>query len=107
MPPTIRERVLREMTRVARPGGTILIVDYALPRNRLGRLLVYRLVNVYEGETYREFIRSDLRALLAKVGISLTGERTAVLGAAKVWKGRIVSMPIVTSQVKGRARGGN
>jgi demethylmenaquinone methyltransferase/2-methoxy-6-polyprenyl-1,4-benzoquinol methylase len=107
MPPTIRERVLREMTRVAKPGGTILIVDYGLPRNRLGRFLVYRLVDLYEGETYREFIRSDLHALLAKVGISLTGERIAVLGAAKVWKGRIVSMPIVTSQVKGRARGGN
>jgi len=88
MPPTIRERVLREMTRVARPGGTILVVDYGLPRNRLGRFLVYRLVNLYEGETYLEFIRSDLNSLLARVGIFLTGERIAVLGAARVWKGR-------------------
>ena len=88
MPPSIRERVLKEMVRVAMPGGKILVVDYALPRNRVGRSLIYRLVTLYEGETYREFVRADLRLLLSRAGISLTGERGAVLGAARLWKGR-------------------
>ena len=34
MPATIRERVVREMARVTKVGGTVVVVDYALPRNR-------------------------------------------------------------------------
>jgi ubiquinone/menaquinone biosynthesis C-methylase UbiE len=86
MLPSIRERVLREMRRVVKPGGTILIVDYGLPRNGVGQALVYGLVNLYEGGTYREFIRSDLKSLLSRVGISVAEERAGVLGAARMWK---------------------
>lgn len=87
MLPSIRERVLREMRRVLKPGGTILIVDYGLPRNTVGRALVYRLICLYEGDTYREFVHSDLHALLSRVGISVMEERAGVLGAARLWKG--------------------
>jgi ubiquinone/menaquinone biosynthesis C-methylase UbiE len=44
MPLTIREKALKEMVRVTRRGGTVLIVDFALPRNRVHRLLVYSLI---------------------------------------------------------------
>jgi ubiquinone/menaquinone biosynthesis C-methylase UbiE len=95
MPPTIRERTLREMVRVARPGATILIVDYSLPVNALGRFLVYQLIKIYEGPYYEGFIRSDLRAALAASGVTVTGEQAALFGAARIWRGR-----------KGRSRAG-
>jgi demethylmenaquinone methyltransferase/2-methoxy-6-polyprenyl-1,4-benzoquinol methylase len=88
MPAAIRERALMEMLRVARPGATILIVDYALPANPLGRRLVYRLIRLYEGPYYEAFVRFNLRAGLEAMGIVVTGERPAVLGAARIWTGR-------------------
>jgi demethylmenaquinone methyltransferase/2-methoxy-6-polyprenyl-1,4-benzoquinol methylase len=87
MLPSIREQVLREMRRVVKPGGTVLIVDYGLPRNAIGRALVYRLICLYEGDTFREFAHSDLRTRLTDVGISVTEERAGVLGAARLLKG--------------------
>lgn len=87
MPLTIREQALKEMVRAARLGGTIVIVDYALPENGLGRWLIYHLVRLYEGEYYRGFIHSDLKALLAKTGITITDELPVLLGAGRIWKG--------------------
>ena len=87
MPLTIREKVLKEMVRVTRLGGTLLIVDYGLPKNRLGRWLIYRLVRLYEATYYREFIKSDLRGLLKQAGIELDLERVVLLGAGRILKG--------------------
>jgi demethylmenaquinone methyltransferase/2-methoxy-6-polyprenyl-1,4-benzoquinol methylase len=40
MPPTIRARTLLEMARVTKPGGCVIVVDYAAPRTALvGRLI--------------------------------------------------------------------
>lgn len=87
MPLTIREKVLKEMVRVTRLGGMLLIVDYGLPKNRLGRWLIYRLVRLYEATYYREFIKSDLRGLLKQAGIELDLERVVLLGAGRILKG--------------------
>ncbi|MDP2744894.1 MAG: methyltransferase domain-containing protein [Dehalococcoidia bacterium] len=87
MPLSIRERALKEAVRVTKPKGTIVIVDYALPRNRIGRCLVYQLVKVYERYYYPEFIRSDLKALLRESGIQITGELPVLLGTARMLKG--------------------
>jgi SAM-dependent methyltransferase len=87
MPSSIRQKVLKEMARVTRPDGTIVVVDYAPPRNRVGRFLVLRFVSLYEGKYYQGFIRGDLRALLGSAGIEAREERRAVLGAARIVKG--------------------
>ncbi len=87
MPVTIREKVLQEMVRVTKPEGMIVIVDYALPKNKLGRFLVHRLVSLYEGEYYRAFIRSDLEALLKRTGIDVKQMLPIVLGAGRILKG--------------------
>src|SRR3972149_9713247 len=60
MPLTIREKVLKEMVRVTKPEGMIVIVDYALPRNRIGRFLIYHFVRLYEYEYYSRFMEADL-----------------------------------------------
>jgi len=74
MPPAIRERVLREVARVTKTDGTIMIVDYALPTNKLGGFLSYHFVRLYEREYYARFIRTDLPALLGSVGITIKEE---------------------------------
>lgn len=87
MPLGIRKKTLMEMARVVKPGGTLVIVDYALPQNPIGRALVYRLVRLYEGEYYLTFIHSDVKALLVNTGIVITEELAVLLGAGRIWKG--------------------
>jgi ubiquinone/menaquinone biosynthesis C-methylase UbiE len=84
MPRDVRARVVGEMVRVTRPGGTIVVVDYALPRNRAWRWLVYHVVKLYERDHYADFVHADLAPLLARFGISIRGEHRALLGAARV-----------------------
>ena len=87
MPLTIREKVLKEMVRVTKPEGMIVIVDYALPRNRIGRFLIYHFVRLYEREYYLRFIKSDLEALLRKSCIEIKEELRAIFGAVRILKG--------------------
>jgi len=87
MPLFIREKVLKEMVRVTKPKGTIVIVDYDLPRNPIGRALIYHFITLYEGEYYKQFLASDLEALLAKTGIEINAKLSVLLGAGRIVKG--------------------
>lgn len=87
MPSTIREKALKEMVRVTKPKGMVLIVDYGLPRGKIGRFLIYHIVKLYEGPYYARFIKSDLVALLRKMGIEVRKELPVLLGAGRVLKG--------------------
>jgi len=82
---TIRERALKEMARVTKRKGTMVVVDYALPENKIGRFLVYHIVKLYE-KNYPEFIKSDLIALLRKSGFETKEEHPVLLGAGKILK---------------------
>jgi len=84
---TIRERALREMARVTKPNGTIIIVDYALPKDRkISRFLIYNFVKLYE-PYYPEFIKSNFEALVRKSGIGIKEELSVLLGAGRMIKG--------------------
>ena len=87
MPLTIREKAFKEMVRVTKTKGMIVIVDYALPENKISRFLIYHFVNLYEGRYYSTFIKSDLEALLKKTGIEIKEELPVLLGAGKISKG--------------------
>jgi ubiquinone/menaquinone biosynthesis C-methylase UbiE len=87
MPLLIRERVLQEMVRVTKPKGVIIIVDYDLPHSKIWKALVYHLVTFYEGKYYKQFIASELEALLSKTGIEIIGTISVLLGAGRIWKG--------------------
>lgn len=91
MPLNIREQVVREMARVTRPGGTVVVVDYGLPHGRVARKLVYHAVRLYEHDTYAEFVRADLGALLRDAGIAVQNERPTVLGAVRIVVGSMVA----------------
>lgn len=87
MPLTIREKALKEMVRVTKTGGMFMIIDYALPKNRIGRFLFYQLIKLYEREYYIKFIKSDLAGLLEKTGIEIKEELPVMFGAGKFLKG--------------------
>lgn len=87
MPLRIREKVLQEMVRVTKPGGIIVIVDYDLPRNKIGRALIYHFITLYEGEYYKKFIVSDLDSLLGKTGVNVITGVSVLLGAGRILKG--------------------
>ncbi len=87
MPLSIRERVLAEMARVTKPEGNIVIVDYFLPKNKIGKFLIYHIISLYEGEYYKKFIKSDLRDFIENSGIYIKEEVPALFGAARIIKG--------------------
>lgn len=87
MPTAIRERAVPELARVTRPGGMVLVVDYALPYNRLGRAVIYRIIKTYEGKHYVDFVHSDVAGLLAKNGINVVEKLRLLVGAAVALKG--------------------
>jgi demethylmenaquinone methyltransferase/2-methoxy-6-polyprenyl-1,4-benzoquinol methylase len=87
MPLFIREKALKEMVRVTKPEGRIIIVDYALPKSKISRFLIYHFINLYEGKYYSNFIKSDLEPLLRKTGIEIKEELPVLLGAGKILKG--------------------
>lgn len=87
MPLTIMKRVLTEMTRVTKPQGIIVVVDYGLPKNRVGRFLVYHFVRVYEGKGYSRFIKSDLGTLFREAKIEIGEELPALFGAVRILRG--------------------
>jgi len=94
MPLTIREKTVKEMVRVAKPQGVIVIIDYALPENRVRSFFIYHLIKLYEGKYYLEFIKSDLEALLEKTGVEIKEELPVVLGAVRILKG--IKMDTIT-----------
>lgn len=87
MPRKVRTAAVLELARVTRPGGTVIVVDYALPEGPVSRSLVYHAIKLYEPEPYTDFVRSDLRVLLDSAGIHAQGGRSRVFGAVKIWTG--------------------
>lgn len=104
MPRTVRERAVAEMVRVTKPGGRIVVVDYALPPNRLASGIVYRLVKLYERDNYAEFVRSDLHALLANAGVAVESDWRLLGKTARIVVGR--KLEDVPARQPKRADGG-
>ncbi len=87
MPLAIREKSLKEMVRVTKPKGIIMIVDYALPKNKILRYFIYNFVKFYESRYYPDFVKSKLKALLGKSRIEIDKESPVLLGGARILKG--------------------
>jgi demethylmenaquinone methyltransferase/2-methoxy-6-polyprenyl-1,4-benzoquinol methylase len=88
MPASIRDRVVREMARVTKVRGVAVVVDYALPRNRVASWLAYHIVKLYERDHYATFVRSDVAALVERAGIRVSDNRLALGGLARIIVGR-------------------
>jgi ubiquinone/menaquinone biosynthesis C-methylase UbiE len=88
MPSSVRERVVGEMARVTKPGGSIIIVDYGLPRSQMASVLTFHFVKVYERHYYADFVKSDWRTLLEDAGVEVVDDRPALRGMARIMMGR-------------------
>jgi demethylmenaquinone methyltransferase/2-methoxy-6-polyprenyl-1,4-benzoquinol methylase len=87
MPLSIREKVLKEMVRVTKLEGTILIVDYDLPKNKVGKFLIYHFIAFIEAEYYKTFIKSNLEVLLNESKIKIVEKDTVMHGLGRILKG--------------------
>lgn len=87
MPPSVRRAAVRELARVTTPGGLVVIVDYALPAGRVARWFVYHGVKLYERDSYAEFVRADLFALIDEAGLVAVSDTRA---AVRWWRPVIV-----------------
>lgn len=90
---SIREKALRELVRVTKAEGTIIIVDYGLPENGFVRFFAYNIIRLYE-PYYTEFIKSDLEGLLRKSGIKIENELSVLLGAGRILKAKRTNTPL-------------
>ena len=84
MPLSIRKKVLEEMVRITKTKGIIVILDYALPKNKITRFLTYPFIKSYETKYFPEFIKSDLGELLENDGIEIEKKLSIFLGCAKI-----------------------
>ena len=87
MPLNIREKTLEEMLRVTKPKGIIVIVDYALSKNKIFRYLIYHFIKSFETKYYIEYIKSNLETLFRKYGIEIENEHSVLFGTVRILKG--------------------
>jgi len=91
MPFSIRKNILKEMTRVTKPRGTIIIVDYAVPANIVVRKLFFHIASLGETKYFPEFVnamlRSDFMEQLKNVGIRIEAEILVLGGFGRILRG--------------------
>lgn len=87
MPLSIREKVLKEMVRVTKSQGIIVVADYNLPEKKISGFLIYHFVALIESQYYKDFIRSDLEILLHRNKIKIIDKDTVMYGVGRILKG--------------------
>lgn len=83
MPHEIDLLVLKEMKRVTKKNGIILIVDYMEPKKHWVAKLIYPLIRAYETPNYVPFVTRGFDDLLARVDLS-SFRTTNFLGLAQI-----------------------
>lgn len=74
MPYDIGVLVLKEMKRVTKKDGQILIVDYMEPKKHPVAKISHLLVSLYETKNYKSFIKHGLDGILSEVGLKIYRE---------------------------------
>ncbi len=88
MPCDIGLKVLKEMTRVTKKGGHILIVDYMEPSLHLVAKFTHPLISLYETKNYLPFIKNGIDSYLKKTGLKVT-KRGNYLG---IWQMLLIKL---------------
>ena len=70
MPEGIGVAVLREMRRVTKPDGKIVIVDYDVPQNSLPAFLGHAVAKTWESKYYDRFLEVGLQHYLGEAELS-------------------------------------
>jgi len=80
MPEKIAVRVLKEMKRVTKSKGKIVIVDYHSSPVPLIRIVMNAIVGLWESDYYHEFMKNGLNHYLSKVHLKIEKRRLGFLG---------------------------
>ena len=83
MPYEIGVRVLREIKRVTKRNGGILVVDYMEPKKHIVAKFTHPLIKLYETPMYLPFIERGLEKILMDAGLSISRE-TDFLGISQI-----------------------
>ncbi len=83
MPYETEINVLKEMKRVTKTDGKILIVDYNEPKNHWAAKLAYPLIKTSESVNWTPFITRGLENLLNKAGLKVA-KWTTILGVIQI-----------------------
>lgn len=83
MPYEIDLLVLKEMKKVTRNDGQILVVDYMEPRKHPVARFSHQIVSLYETPNYKPFIERGLETILKEVGLKID-KSTNFLGAVQI-----------------------
>lgn len=83
MPFEIGIKALKEMKRVTKNGGAILIIDYMEPSKHRIAKYTYRVATIFETKNFRPFIKKGLDKYLKTVGMKVK-KQTDVLGAVQI-----------------------
>ena len=86
MPNSVRERVLKEMIRVTKAEGKVVIVDYAPPKSKIRFFFLYHFVSLYESKYFSEFVKTDLQDTIKKVRLNLKESCHLFFGRVKISK---------------------
>jgi ubiquinone/menaquinone biosynthesis C-methylase UbiE len=77
-------RVLQEVHRILKPGGTFTFVDFHAPFNWLHILRLDLYLFLFENDTAWQFIKTDLIDLLARVGFQSSDQHLRASGSLQV-----------------------
>jgi ubiquinone/menaquinone biosynthesis C-methylase UbiE len=76
-------KTLKEMKRVTKPGGLMMVVDYNPPSKNWVARLTYPLIKISESENYPKFIDTNIGNLLGDIGLEIIREKV-VLGMVRL-----------------------
>ncbi len=83
MPYETEINILKEMKRVTKTDGRILIVDYNEPKNHWAARLAYPLIKISESANWTPFITRGLENLLNSAGLKVANW-TTILGVIQI-----------------------
>ena len=84
MPEEVALMVLKEMIRVTKKDGQIIIADYCQPKNKLIAWLSYMIPRLWETQYYNHFMQVGLDDYLKKAGLKIINRETYFLGIIQI-----------------------
>lgn len=84
MPEQIGIRILKEMKRVTKNNGKLIIVDYNKPKNKFIAFLGYKIAKIWETRYYDHFVKVGLESYLNKVNLKCKSKETFLLGNIQI-----------------------
>ena len=91
MPEEVALLILDEMKRVLRPGGQIIIVDYATPITTLWQRVGNLIAKTWESKNYDHFRKVGLEYELEKAGMEVVTRETYLLKNIDIVECKLVS----------------